>query len=118
MNYPQALPAPALRRITQKTPDTNYPYQRRYDAAALAGHLPLWPGLKSAVANTCKKCLWHTENNPLVCGQCPLVALLKNVLAEVPRPGSPCTTNRPPGTWLPGSTPTRSWGHWSIPVAA
>lgn len=84
MNYPQALPAPAMRRIKQKTPDTNYPYQRRYDAAALAGHLPLWPGLKSAVANTCKKCLWHNENNPLVCGQCPLVALLKNVLAEVP----------------------------------
>jgi len=39
-----------------------------------------WPRLKTAVTSACRKCVWHDNASPQVCGECPVVNVLENLL--------------------------------------
>ena len=52
----------------------------RYDALVHVGLAPAWPRLKTAVTSACRKCVWHDNASPQVCGECPVVNVLENLL--------------------------------------
>jgi ParB family chromosome partitioning protein len=54
--------------------------RQQYDALVHTGNLPMWPGFKAAVSHACRKCAWQDHANASICGGCPVVDVVNNVL--------------------------------------
>ena len=63
--------------------DPDEPENRaRYDALVHTGDVPMWPGLKTAVQKACRSCVWHDAANEAICGECPVVDVVENLLGK------------------------------------
>lgn len=79
---PSSPPALTLakKRTGRPSPEDDHKTKQRYDALVHTGHLPMWPAFKTAVAAACRKCAWHDAANEKICGDCPVVHVVQNIL--------------------------------------
>lgn len=59
---------------------------RRWNAMMHLGRVPPWNIFQDAVKNACAKCAWSdTDAHSCICGDCPVVELVKSTLKKVER---------------------------------